>query len=189
MKTVTQRYLNDSANIKLAMSADNKLLEQISSIARECRQRLAKGGTVYTCGNGGSTCDAMHFSEELVARYKRERAGLRSMHFMDASTITCWSNDYSYETAFARSAETFCTPSDILFGFSTSGNSKNVLNAMAAAKKKGAFTVALTGKDGGELKSASHICIIVPSNETDRIQESHITIVHILCELIESEPL
>lgn len=189
MKTVIKDFFSESARIKNVLAADPAVLDQIEKVAIECRSRLASGGTLYTCGNGGSTCDAMHFTEELVARYKRERRGFRSMHFMDASTLTCWSNDFSYETAFKRYAETFCGTQDILFGFSTSGNSQNVLDAVAAAQARGTFTVGLAGKDGGKLKNACDICIVVPSNETDRIQESHITIVHIICELIEREPL
>lgn len=189
MKNLAHKFLTESARIKTAIASNDSLLEQIEKAALESRRRLALGGTIYTCGNGGSTCDAMHFSEELVARYKRERQGFRSMHLMDAGALTCWSNDYSFDTAFARYAETFCTDSDILFGFSTSGNSKNILNAVTAAKKKGTFTIGLAGKDGGSLKSLCDLCIVVPSAETDRIQESHITIVHILCELIEREPL
>ncbi len=189
MKTLAKQFLTESARIKSVIASDDVLLATIEKAAIECRSRLAAGGTIFTCGNGGSTCDAMHFAEELVARYKRERPGFKAMHLMDPGTITCWANDYTFETAFARQAETFCSPSDVLFGLSTSGNSKNILNAVRTAKEKGTFTIGLAGKDGGALKDACDLCIIVPSNETDRIQESHITIIHILCELIEREPL
>jgi D-sedoheptulose 7-phosphate isomerase len=128
----------------------------------------------------------MHFTEELVARYKRERPGIKAAHFHDPSVITCWSNDYTFETVFERQARTFCGPLDTLVGISTSGNSANVIRAVNAAKEKGTTTIGLLGKDGGKLATLCDIPLVVPSNATERIQEVHITFVHIFCELLES---
>ena len=141
---------------------------------------------LYTCGNGGSTCDAMHFAEELVARFKMERPGLPAQSLSDSSTITCWANDYDFSTVFSRQIEAYGAEGDILIAISTSGNSENILKAAEAAKNKGMKVIGLSGKDGGKLNDACDLNLVVPSNETARIQESHITIIHILCELVES---
>ena len=168
------------------MAADARLLQATALAAEKIKTQLKSGGTLYACGNGGSTCDAMHFVEELVGRFKRERPGFRAMHFADPSILTCWSNDYDFESAFERQAKTFCTPKDVLVGISTSGNSKNVIKAVAAAKTQGCCTIGLLGKDGGELAKICDIALIVPGKETERIQEGHITLIHILVELLES---
>lgn len=186
MENVIKSFLAESASIKSKIAGNPKLLSGIRGCAERLVATLKAGGTIYTCGNGGSTCDAMHFAEELVARYKRERPGIKAMHLMDAAMLTCWSNDYSFESAFERAVKTYCTDKDTLVAFSTSGNSKNVVNAVRAAKEIGSTTIVLTGKDGGVLKDLADISLIIPSSETDRIQESHITIVHIFCELIET---
>ncbi len=185
-ETITS-FLKESVAVKERILSDPQLVTQIESAAKLLIHTVESAGTVYLCGNGGSACDAMHFSEELVARYKRDRQGIRSMHFIDGAALTCWSNDYAYESAFERYAETFCTQSDCLVGISTSGNSQNVLLALQAAKKKGCSTVALLGKDGGKIAPIADASIVVPSDETDRIQESHICLIHIFCELIEQE--
>jgi D-sedoheptulose 7-phosphate isomerase len=129
----------------------------------------------------------MHLCEELVARYKRSRKGIRAHHFLDAGTITCWANDYAFDEAFGRYADTFCTDKDVLVAISTSGNSKNILNAVSAAKAKGSKVIGLSGKDGGELRNLADVPLVIPSSETERIQEVHITIIHIWCELLETE--
>ena len=174
--------------IKNSIATKSALLgsaAMISDLANHLVKSISSGGCIYTCGNGGSSCDAMHFVEELVARYKQERPGIRAHHLCDISTVTCWANDYDYASIFERQVKTFLTAQDVLVGFSTSGNSENVNRAMIAAKRKNALTVLLTGKDGGQGKSIADISLIVPSSETARIQEAHIMIVHILCELIE----
>lgn len=186
MEPVIKKFLEESIAVKQRILADEKLLKQVDLAAKKMVESLKGGGTIYLCGNGGSACDAMHFTEELVARYKRDRQGYRAMHFLDPSTMTCWSNDYDYNTAFERQAEVFCTDKDIFIGITTSGNSANILKAAEKAKVKGAYTIALSGKNGGMVKDIADITIIVPSKETDRIQESHITLVHIFCEMIET---
>lgn len=186
MKEIIHSFLKESIATKERLLADEAQVELIARAGQEIKKCAHAGGTLYVCGNGGSACDAMHFTEELVARYKRDRKGYRAMHFMDASTLTCWSNDYDYQGAFARQAETFCQPGDVFVGISTSGNSDNVIMAARAAKAKGAYTIALAGKGGGKIVSEVDTAIVVPSKETDRIQESHITLIHMFCEFIET---
>ena len=186
MQSRIKTMLLRSAEIKTQIAGAPHLLDKIQQAAEQLLKTVKSGGTVYTCGNGGSACDAMHFVEELVARFKRERPGMRAMHLLDPATMSCWANDYDFETGFQRQVETFCRPGDTLVGFSTSGASKNVINAFKAAGKLGTFRLGLLGKDGGELKNQSDLAIIVPASETERIQECHITLVHIFCELLES---
>ena len=187
MKDSISALFEQAVKVKTAASQDAALLDGIVATAEALEKTVRQGGTVYTCGNGGSACDAMHFAEELVARYKRERLGVRAMHFMDPGTLTCWSNDYEFGTAFQRQVETFCTEKDLLIAFTTSGNSGNILTALEAAKEKSCTAVVLTGKDGGKAKALADISLIVPAQDTERIQEVHITIVHMLCELLETE--
>ena len=185
MTNVINEFLQESIEIRQRMLADEALLSAITDCGNEILKRTSQGGCVYICGNGGSACDAAHFAEELVARYKRERQGIKAMHFGDPGVLTCWSNDYDYQSTFKRQAETFCSDKDVLVGISTSGNSGNVLQAIEAAKSKGSFTIGLLGKDGGKIKDACDSALIVPSSETDRIQEVHITIIHTFCEMLE----
>jgi len=179
--------IQESAATKLAIVNDEKLLSNLEKIGGVLKDVLANSGTVYSCGNGGSCCDAMHLTEELVARYKKERHGFKAVCFSDAGGLTCWSNDYDYQSAFARYAETFCTPKDVLLGFTTSGNSQNVIQAFVVAKQHGCKTVAFTGNDGGKIKDIADISLIVPASNTARIQEAHITFVHAICEMLEAE--
>jgi D-sedoheptulose 7-phosphate isomerase len=178
--------LNDSASLKSSLSRNAAFVAAVSDAAKRLAECARSGGTIYACGNGGSSCDAMHLCEELVARYKRNRPGIKALHFSDPGVLTCWGNDISFEEAFSRYAETFCGAQDVLVAISTSGNSKNVLKAVEAAKKKGTFVIGLTGKDGGKLAGACDIAIVIPSNATERIQECHITCIHIWCELMET---
>ncbi|RIL10878.1 MAG: phosphoheptose isomerase [Proteobacteria bacterium] len=172
--------------MKEELAKDPKFLNAMEAAALMLKSCLAEGGTIYACGNGGSACDAMHFTEELVARYKKERPGMRARHFLDPGILTCWANDYDYTSVFERQALTFCSPKDVLLAISTSGESENVLRAVQAAKKLGSKTLGLIGRDGGNLGPACDLALVVPVQETERIQEAHITIIHILCELLES---
>lgn len=187
MESKITTLLDQSVNLKQRVRSDSHLVAAISSSASMLANCAKAGGTIYACGNGGSACDAMHLCEELVARYKRTRAGIKALHFLDPGTLTCWANDFSFDEAFGRYAETFCSDKDLLVAISTSGNSKNVLHATRAAKAKGSKVVALSGKDGGELAKLADCSIVIPSSETERIQEVHITIIHIWCELLETE--
>lgn len=186
MQSVISQILNDACSLKERVLADNKLMHQIEASSRLLIECVNAGGTIYSCGNGGSTSDAIHLTEELVGRYKRERRGIKAMHMMDPALITCWSNDYAFDNIFERQVETFCTKNDVLVAISTSGNSKNVLKGVIASKKLGCKVIALTGKEGGQLAPLADIPIVIPDNATERIQEMHITIIHIFCELIET---
>jgi D-sedoheptulose 7-phosphate isomerase len=186
MDTMISQILSDSANLKSALSSNKEFVGRVEQSAEALFSAVKSGGTIYACGNGGSTCDAMHLCEELVARYKRNRPGIRAMHFMDPSVLTCWGNDFSLEDAFRRVAETFCTDKDVLIAISTSGNSKNVIHAVHAAKSKGSKVIGLLGRDGGALAPLVDIPLIVPASATERIQEAHITVIHIWCELLET---
>jgi len=187
MQKIIAQILKESATHKLALAKDSGFLVRVAEAGERLRAAVARGGTIYLCGNGGSACDAMHFCEELVARFKRQRPGIRAVHFMDPGVLTCWANDYDFESVFERCAQTFCTATDVLIAFSTSGNSRNVLRAVEAAKAKKCFTLALSGRDGGCLLEAADLALVVPASATERIQEVHITLVHILCDLLERE--
>jgi D-sedoheptulose 7-phosphate isomerase len=176
--------LEDSARVKQALK---DLAPDVVRIAGRVAAAFRAGNRLYACGNGGSACDAMHLVEELVARYKRERPGLPAHHLLDAPTLTCWSNDYDYATAFRRQVEAMVREGDVLVAISTSGNSPNVLAAVEAANERGALTVGLTGRDGGRMRALCAEALVVPSAATERIQEGHITVIHLLCELLERE--
>ncbi|MBV9108044.1 MAG: SIS domain-containing protein [Gemmatimonadetes bacterium] len=176
--------LEESARVKLAL---RELAPRVAETASRVAQAFRDGGRLYACGNGGSACDAMHLVEELVARYKRDRPGLPAHHLLDAPTLTCWSNDYDFATAFRRQVEAMVRPGDVLVAISTSGNSANVIAAAEAANARGAVTLGLLGRDGGRLAALCTDSLIVPAQATERIQEAHITLIHLLCELVERE--
>ncbi len=186
-KPLLMGALEQSVTVKKELTVDLNFQNSFQLAAELLLATRIAGGTIYICGNGGSACDAMHFNEELVARYAKERKGIKSQHFMDMSTITCWGNDYSFETIFSRQVETFCTNQDVLVVISTSGNSKNILAALKAAKEKKVPTILLTGKDGGIAKTVADISLIVPCERTDRIQEVHILAIHAFCEFLEQD--
>ncbi|MDH4469251.1 MAG: D-sedoheptulose 7-phosphate isomerase [Bacteriovoracaceae bacterium] len=148
-------------------------------------ESLKRGGKIMSCGNGGSMCDAMHFSEELTGRYRKDRPALAAFSLTEPAHISCVSNDFGYEHIFSRYVDALGKAEDCLLAISTSGNSKNVLMAVESAKSKGAKVVSLTGKDGGKLKSMSDVNINVETQWTDRIQEIHIKVIHIFIEGIE----
>ncbi len=145
------------------------------------------GGNVFSCGNGGSHCDAMHFAEELTGKYRKDRRPLGALALGDSSHVTCVANDFGFEHIFSRQIQGLGRKGDLLIGLSTSGNSQNVINAFEAAKKIGVQTVALLGKGGGKLKGLADLAIVVPGETSDRIQELHIKIVHIVIETVERE--
>ncbi len=143
------------------------------------------GGNLFTCGNGGSHCDAMHFAEEWTGRYRKNRPAVGALALGDASHLTCVANDFGFEHIFERQLAGLGRKGDLLVGISTSGNSKNVILAFEVAKQKGLRTVGLLGKDGGHLKSMADLSIIVPGQTADRIQEMHIKIIHTVIEAVE----
>lgn len=185
MQTLIGDLLTSSAAIKKSLAADQAFLAQAEKAAQQLLKTIREGGTIYSCGNGGSSCDAMHFTEEMVARFNKDRPGVKAVHMQDPGVLTCWSNDYSYETVFERYVQTFCEPGDTLIAISTSGNSKNILNALRAGRQKGVFRLGLTGKDGGAMKELCDLALVVPAREVERIQEVHITLLHIFCQIID----
>ncbi|HEX6790191.1 MAG TPA: SIS domain-containing protein [Candidatus Krumholzibacteria bacterium] len=159
----------------------------VEKAAAACIGALRAGGTVWTCGNGGSAAEAQHFSAELVGRYKRERDALRVVCLADnVPTLTSVANDYRFSDVFARQVRGMAKAGDVLVAFSTSGNSANVLDACAAARAKGVTVVGLTGAGGGRLAADCDIAILVPDRDTPLIQEVHLAVVHVLCDLIEA---
>lgn len=144
-----------------------------------------KGGNVFSCGNGGSHCDAMHFAEEMTGRYRKDRKPLGALALGNAPHVTCVSNDYGFQHIFSRELEGLGRKGDVVIGLSTSGNSENVIKAFETAKAKGITTVALLGRDGGKMKGLADLAIIIPAQTSDRIQEMHIKIIHTVIETVE----
>ncbi len=158
----------------------------IAQAADLMSQAIQNGGKIISCGNGGSMCDAMHFAEELSGRFRDNRRALAAISISDPSHLSCVSNDYGYDFVFSRFIEGLGQANDVLLGISTSGNSKNVILAVEAAKAKGMKTIVLTGKDGGKLAGLADIEIRAPhSNYADRAQEIHIKVIHSLILGIE----
>jgi D-sedoheptulose 7-phosphate isomerase len=165
-----------------------ELYLEIAKLAVLMRDCINNGGKIIWMGNGGSAADSQHLAAEIVGRFKKERMGMASIALTtDSSIITSVGNDYGFEAIFSRQVEAIGKLGDILVGITTTGNSGNIVAAINAGKKMGLVTVGLLGNDGGKLKSLCDHSIIVPSNDTARIQESHILIGHILCEFIEVE--
>lgn len=162
-------------------------IEAISNAIQAMITSLKNGGRLLSCGNGGSMCDALHFAEELTGRYRKDRKPLSAMSMGDPSHITCVANDYGFEHIFERNVEAWGRPGDTLLAISTSGNSANIILAVEKAKELGMKTVGLLGKDGGKLQGMVDIPLVVPSQQTDRIQEIHIKLIHIFIEGIERE--
>ncbi len=161
-------------------------IEKIKKIADVLRNSLNNSGKIVICGNGGSAADAQHFAAELVGRYKKERKALPAIALnTDTSILTALGNDYGFEEIFLRQIDAHCKKGDVVVILSTSGNSKNIINAAKKAREVGAIVIGLLGRDGGVVKSLCDFEITVHSNNISRIQEMHILIIHILCELIE----
>ena len=173
-----------------AISTKQRLVgnaEQIERSARLLIDAFAAGRKVLVCGNGGSAADAQHMAGELVGRFQKDRPGLPCLALTtDSSIVTACANDFGYEEVFARQVEAMGSAEDVLVGISTSGNSANIVKAFEAARRAGMKRLALTGNDGGDVANMDGVLsIVVPSCSTQRIQEGHITIIHVLCELVE----
>ena len=184
MRGLIKKRIEESIQVKedLCESQTNN----IEKAVRMVTSSLKKGGKVLAFGNGGSAADSQHIVAELIGRFKKERRPLAGIALTaNTSTITALANDYGYDVTFARQIEALGKPKDVAIGMSTSGRSKNVILAMRKAKELGLVTIGLTGGDGGSLKRESDITIVVNSSDTARIQESHIMIGHIICELVE----
>jgi len=163
-------------------------IETVAAAAEAITRALKQDGTVYICGNGGSAADAQHIAGELVGRFRRERKALAAVALStDTSVLTCIANDYSYETVFARQVEALVRKDDVLWAFSTSGNSPNVIAAAELAKKKGACVLAFTGRTNSKLEQIADICFCADSDSTARSQEIYQLAYHIICDLVEEE--
>ena len=163
-----------------------KLLPLIEDAANLCIDSLKRGGRVLICGNGGSAADAQHIAAELSGRFKKERDALAGIALsVDSSALTAIGNDYGFDKVFSRQVEAFGRDKDTLIAISTSGNSKNVIEAIKSAKKIGLYVITLSGKDGGKIKDLGDVNIIVPSFNTPRIQEMHTMIGHMICAIID----
>jgi D-sedoheptulose 7-phosphate isomerase len=179
-----------SIAVKQNLLRDSVLVSSIAQVAELCFQALRGGNKLFFFGNGGSAADAQHIAAEFVGRFAFDRPALPALALsVNTSAVTAIGNDYGLDQVFSRQLEALARPGDVAFGFSTSGNSANVLLAISTANRLGLSTVALTGAAGGKLKHASHLdhCLCVPSNDTPRIQECHILIGHIVSELVEQE--
>lgn len=186
MKRISEA-IRQSVEVKQKILGDREILETIHKVAETCAQALCNGNKVLFCGNGGSAADAQHLAAELSGRFYYDRPPLAAESLtVNTSFITAVANDYSYDNVFARMLNSIGHQGDVLIGLSTSGNSENVIRAFKAAHEKGIITVGFTGEGGGRLNPLSDFIICVPSSDTPRIQESHIMIGHIICELIES---
>ena len=165
-----------------------EILPLVEEVGKICIESLKNKGKIILCGNGGSAADAQHIAAELSGRFKKERKALAGIAITtDTSALTAIGNDYGYEFVFSRQVEAIGQKGDVLIGISTSGNSKNVINAIESAKKIGMKIITLTGKDGGKMKDMGDVNIIIPSNNTPRIQEMHILLGHMICALIDEE--
>lgn len=160
-------------------------LKKMVELSQKFAKAFKEGHKILICGNGGSACDAMHFAEEFTGRYRKDRTALPVIHLGDSGHITCVGNDYGFEEIFARGVEAFGKPGDWLIGLSTSGQSKNIIRAFEKAKTLNMHTLALLGKNGGPLKGQCEEEFIIPGKTADRIQELHMTILHILIEGVE----
>ena len=186
MKKEIESSLNESIKIRAEILSSS--VEPVAQIANILVEAFKAGHSLYIMGNGGSAADAQHISGELVGRFKKDRKPLPALALTtDTSVLTAIANDFGYDRCFERQVEAFVKDGDVVFSLSTSGNSANIINANILARKMGAKTIALTGEGGGRLKDHVDVCLEIPSADTARIQECHITIGHILCSIIEKE--
>jgi D-sedoheptulose 7-phosphate isomerase len=189
--TNIKQIIQESIQTKETLYSQLDLIEKIIDQLVHCFQN---GNKLLICGNGGSAADAQHVAAEFVGRFFLERAAVPAIALTaNTSTLTAIPNDYSYDIVFARQVEAFAQPGDVFVGISTSGNSKNVVLAAQAAQDKGCYTIGLTGLGGGKLNETVDLCLGIASKSTPRVQEAHILVWHIICELVEealfSEPL
>lgn len=180
--------ISESIAVKSQLAKEKYLLQNMQKAAMKMIQTFQNGGKVLFCGNGGSAADAQHLAAELSGRFYFDRDPLfaEALH-VNSSYLTAVANDYSYDEVYARLIKGIGVKGDILVGISTSGNSKNIMRAFQECKKLGVSTIALTGHTGGQMKAETDLLINVPSTDTPRIQETHILIGHIICEIVERE--
>lgn len=183
-----RRSIEASIATKQEILANPALLKSLEAVAEVMVKALREGKRILWCGNGGSAADAQHLAAELSGRFYYDRPPLNSeaMH-CNTSYLTAVANDYGYDLIYSRMIDGACKPGDVLVGISTSGNSKNICNAFRKAKELGVITIAMTGASGGEMKGLADFLLNVPSTDTPRIQESHIMLGHIICEIVEAQ--
>ena len=186
MKSIIQGCIRESIQVKQQILSDEAFLTRIEAAVNQITQAFEGGSKVWFCGNGGSAADAQHLAAEFSGRFYLNRKALPAEAFhCNSSYLTAVANDYSFEDIYARLIDGLAQPSDVLIGLSTSGNSGNIVKAFQAARDKGVYTIGFTGKTGGALKPLSDLLFNVPSTDTPRIQESHILIGHIICQIVE----
>ena len=184
MTDMIKNSFDEIVNNFIKLKQKSSVVEQIAQFWIEA---LAHGNKVIFCGNGGSAADSQHLAAELMGRYKFDRAPMPAMSLtVDTSALTAIGNDYGYDKVFSRQLRGIGNKGDVLVGISTSGNSKNILDAFVVAKEKGIKTVAFTGEGGGEMLKSADICLNVPSSTTNNIQEMHIACGHLICGIVET---
>ena len=185
---LVKKRLEESISVKQKILGDEEMIHVISELANEITEVIRHGGKILVCGNGGSASDALHIVGELVGKFQIERNGYSAVALnADVATMTALANDYGYDYVFSKQVEALMSNNDLLIGISTSGNSQNVVKAFEKATEIGGRTALLSGKDGGKLKGMATYSIVVPSDITARIQEAHMCIYHIICEIVEKE--
>ena len=185
MAPVWKENLEEAQQVLAKFISDANNIERCAQFSQILIEAYQRGANVFSCGNGGSHCDAMHFAEELTGKYRDERKPLGALALGDPSHTTCVSNDDGFEHIFSRQLQALARPGDVLIGLSTSGNSANVIKAFEVAKQMSMPTVALLGKSGGALKDMADLAIVVPAQTSDRIQEVHIKLIHTVIETVE----
>lgn len=184
MLDLVRSAFRESAQTKLAFV--ELYAESVLQVGQIIAQALKDGNKVLLFGNGGSAADAQHIAGELIGRFKKDRRALPAIALTtDTSVLTALGNDYGFESVFERQVEALCMPGDVAIGITTSGNSPNVVRGLMRAHDLGATTVAFTGKGGGKVVEVAHYSFVVPSYDTARIQECHITLGHVLCEIVD----
>jgi D-sedoheptulose 7-phosphate isomerase len=188
MSNKIKNIIQASIETKQQLLEDKKIIDTVSEVVEIIVNAFKNGNRVYFCGNGGSAADAQHLAAEFSGRFYTDRKALpaEALH-CNTSYLTAVANDYSYDVIYSRIIDGIGEEGDVLVGLSTSGNSKNIVNAFEKAKEKKITTVGFTGSTGGKMKSCSDHLINVPSNDTPRIQESHILVGHIICQLVEEK--
>ena len=184
--TTPDRLLARIDGARRAVTSLNGQVPLLVAATRSLRMALERGGTVYTCGNGGSAAEALHMAEELIGRYRGDRGPLRAVCLnADPTAMTCIANDFGYEAVFARQCEALVGEGDVLVVLTTSGKSANVVRALEAARAKGATTIGLLGGDGGACRALCDHAIVVDAEDSAHVQEAHLVIVHLFCEALE----
>jgi len=188
---IIENYITESTDLKKSLLSDADFLRSVDKAIEILNECFRRGNKVLLAGNGGSAAEAQHFAAEIVSGYKNfERKGYPAIALTtNSSTMTAWGNDHDFHTLFARQLEALGKPGDVFIGISTSGNSKNIIEAVKKAKDLNIPTICFLGRDGGKLKELTDYSIIVPSHNTPRIQEVHMLLTHIICEEVEKATL